>query len=208
MTTTMNRPETYVGDVPAGVLTNFAACREVAWDIETSGLDSATDRIATCQLANRAGRVLLVRIDGSRPANLVRLLGSPDVLKVFHYAVFDLSFMWASWGARAANVACTKVCSRLLTPGRTEHSLKSILAEHLGVVIDKSQRLSNWFAVALTDAQAEYAANDVIHLPKLLDALKAKLKAKGLCELTHECFRHIPARVTLETGHFGDVFTY
>ncbi len=200
--------ETFIGDAPAGLLAEFTTTGEVAWDIETSGLDCLRDRIATCQLANRVGQVLLVQLNGAVPVNLAGLLADPATRKVFHYAVFDTSFMIRAWKIRPANLACTKVSSKLLQPLSEEHSLKALLANHLGVAIDKSQRLSDWFARALTLEQVEYAANDVIHLLPLYDALHALLDERGLGTLAEDCFRHLPTRALLESGGYRDVFAY
>ena len=202
------RVETFSGDVPAERLRTFAAAGEVAWDIETSGLDPQIDRIATCQLANRSNEVLLVRIGSQTPPNLARVLGDPLVWKVFHYAVFDLSFMFRYWGVRAASIRCTKVCSRLLTPSGGTHSLQSLLASRLGVVIDKGERLSDWFARHLTESQKDYAAKDVIHLLPLFDRLKGEVDARGIGGLADACFAHLPSRAELEVGRYGDVFAY
>jgi ribonuclease D len=180
----------------------------VAWDIETSGLDCLRDRVATCQLANRVGQVLLVQLDGTLPTNLANFLADPMTRKVFHYAVFDASFMARAWNVRPANLACTKVASKLLNPAAKEHSLKALLSNYLGVTIDKSQRLSDWFAETLTTEQVEYAANDVVHLLPLSDVLFAQLEKRNLSALAEECFQHLPTRAVLESAGYGDVFSY
>lgn len=199
-------------DLPAGLAAGFAGSPIVAWDIETSGLDWRKDEIGTCQLFSEGLGASVVSISrGCVPARLAALLADPGVVKVFHHAPFDLRFMAHSWGVRPASVRCTKVASKLLAPDAPNeaHSLQGLLARHLGVHIDKGAvRTSDWSAPVLSAAQIEYAAADVIHLPRLLRALQAELDDCGLSELYDMCCQFLPSRVALELGGFPDVFAY
>lgn len=182
----------------------------VAWDIETTGLDWSSDKIATCQLHSETTGTVLVRGIFDVPQRLRGLLTDPTVFKVFHHAPFDLRFMATHWNARPTQVACTKVASRLLNPGlpSEEHSLKPLLARHLGIEIDKSERLSNWMASELTTRQLAYAAADVEHLLPLLSVLDKELRSKCLDEIYRSCCDFLPTRVALEIGRWPDVFAY
>jgi ribonuclease D len=199
-------------DLPAELAAGFAGSPIVAWDIETSGLDWREDVIGTCQLFTEGLGTGVVSIGrGCVPSRLAALLADPGVVKVFHHAPFDLRFMAHSWGVRPASVRCTKVASKLLAPDvpNEMHSLQSLLARYLGVHIDKGAvRTSDWSAPVLSAAQVEYAAADVIHLPRLLRALQAELDARGLSELYDKCCQFLPSRVALELGGFPDVFAY
>lgn len=182
----------------------------VAWDIETSGLDWHTDRIATCQVGV-AGRVAVVALDGVvPPVRLRELLERHDVTKVFHHAPFDLRFMTKEWGAQPASVACTKIASKILDPGAepAEHSLKPVLHRYLGVQISKDQQVSDWMADHLTADQVRYAAADVAHLLKLLDVLTAQCDVRGLRSLLQASFEYLPSRVALDLRGSGDVYSY
>jgi len=199
-------------DLPAGMSAGFSRAPVVAWDIETSGLDWRSDVIGTCQLfAEGVGAAVISVAAGSVPVRLAALLEDPAVVKVFHHAPFDLRFMTHTWGVDAASVRCTKVASKLLDPhGPNEmHSLQSLLARYLGVHLDKGPvRTSDWSAPVLSAEQVEYAAGDVIHLPKLLQAMQARLEALGLAGLYDRCCEFLPSRVGLELGGFPDVFAY
>ena len=199
----------FTGDIPASLRDDFARAERISWDIETSGLDWSGDRIALCQLYAENIPVAIIRIGSELPQNLCSLLADANVTKVFHHAMFDLRFMAHHWSVRPQNIACTKIASKLLFPGEPEEqTLQRLLSSILGIQIDKTERMSNWFAAAYSSAQLAYAAADVIHLADLLDVLVADLAAKGLLELAEHCFEHIPTRVELETGGFGDVFQY
>ena len=123
-------------------------------------------------------------------------------------AMFDLRFMCFQWNVMPNNIACTKIASKLLSPKISDHSLKTLTSKYLDIVIDKSQRLSNWFSDDLTANQIDYAASDVIYLPELLNILEEKLKSQNLLELTHRCFAHIPTRVELDISRYSDIYTY
>jgi ribonuclease D len=181
---------------------------EVGWDIETTGLDWQTAAICTCQLSIGEERIVVVKTNQFRPEHLCQLLSDNQVRKVFHHATFDLTFMAYKWGANPCNVGCTKIASKLLSPNRNDHSLKSLLRDHLGIHIDKNERMSNWLSADLTAAQVSYAARDVMHLIPLLRELVKKLEAKGLLPLSKACFAHIPTRVQLDIQGYGDVYEY
>lgn len=90
-----------------------------------------------------------------------------------------------------------------------EHSLKNLLARHLGIEIDKGPvRTSDWTLASLTAEQLSYAANDVRYLLPLLDTLTAGLAAAGRSDLYDDCCAFLPARVALELGGYPDVFAY
>ncbi|MHA1280760.1 MAG: ribonuclease D [Candidatus Helarchaeota archaeon] len=181
---------------------------EVGWDIETTGLEWETASIGTCQLSIGEERIRVVKINQCRPENLCKLLSDNCIKKVFHHATFDLRFMAYKWRVNACNVSCTKIASKLLNPNSKNHSLKSLLQEYLGIYINKNERLSNWLSDELTVEQVTYAARDVMYLIPLLIELEKKLKAKKLLALEKACFAHIPTRVQLDIGRYGDIYEY
>lgn len=183
---------------------------DVAWDIETSGLDWSSDQIGTCQLATRE-RVAVVRLGPVQsPKRLTSILEAANVRKHFHHAPFDLRFMAFAWDATPRNVACTKIASKILDPDRpsAEHSLRPVLARHLGVEISKAEQRSDWLTGSLTDAQIQYAVTDVLHLLDLSATLQEKCRKEGLSELLANSWGYIATRVQLDLRGSGDVFAY
>ncbi|MBN1804385.1 MAG: hypothetical protein JW837_03970 [Sedimentisphaerales bacterium] len=181
---------------------------KVGWDIETTGLDWETAVICTCQLSIGAEKIVIVKTNEHRPKHLCNLLQNNEVRKVFHHATFDLRFMVYKWKINAANVACTKIASKLLNPNSKDHSLKSLLNDYFRIQIDKNERMSNWLSDELTTEQVSYAARDVMYLIPLLRELEKKLKAKKLLSLAKACFEYIPTRVQLDINKYGDVYQY
>lgn len=203
------RPIVLHGDLPVSDADALLDSGTIAWDIETSGLDWRKDRIGSCQICSKERRVFIVRMTETPPAQLARVLASPQVCKVFHHAMFDLRFMRSHWGVLPANVACTKISAVLLDRGNVySHSLQAVLDRYLGVSIDKVERTSNWFRETLTDAQIKYAADDVAYLIPALSQLEIYLRKDNLYHLAMACFQHLPIRVELEFLGYGDVFSY
>lgn len=210
MITSKTAIEVHHGDLPRDLYMEAVAAGTVAWDIETSGLNWAQDRIGTCQVAIQE-RVSIVVVDQeNRPGILAALLEDPDVTKVFHHAPFDLRFMTHHWGVRAANVACTKIASKILNPELSsgEHSLKPVLRRHLGVEISKDEQVSDWLSSRLSNEQLQYAAADAAHLIALSQALWAKCSRAGLSDYLDASFAYLPTRVMLDLRGSGDVFAY
>jgi ribonuclease D len=189
----------------------FHAARQIAWDIETSSLDPRKGRIGTVQLHAPGVGNVVVQVDNEAvPRNLVALLEDAEVQKVFHHAMFDLRFMVAHWSARPSNLACTKIASKILNRDASNdvHTLQSLVADYLGVQIDKAQRFTNWLSQELTAAQVEYAIGDVIYLLPLLTELEDRLRRHDLYEIYESCVDFLPTRVALDLGGWPDLFVH
>lgn len=212
MTTLPAQLESYTvfeQDLPESVFRQIVAARRVAWDIETTGLAWAENQIRLCQLHYESAPVAIVRVSPEPPRRLTALLADHAIQKVFHHAMFDLRFMAHHWRATPRNLACTKIAAKLLFPhDEGAQHLQSLLHRYLGTAVDKTEQTSNWSASTLTRAQLSYAARDVVYLFDLLHALLAELERSGRRSLVERCFAHLPTRVELDVGGFGDVFTY
>jgi ribonuclease D len=191
-----------------GDLSDLARYRgpAVAIDTETMGLDPRRDRLCVVQLSPGDGSADVVQIppgEASAP-NLRKLLADGAVLKLFHFARFDLGVLLQRLGVMATPVYCTKIASRLARTYSDKHGLKDIVRELLGVELSKQQQLSDWGAPALTDAQVAYAASDVLHLHALRDKLDAMLLREGRAKLAAACFAFLPDRVRLDLAGWAD----
>jgi len=184
----------------------------VAVDTETMGLDPNRDRLCVVQLSPGDGSADLVQIPAgaSVAPNLTKLLADGTILKIFHFARFDLGILAKTFGVMAAPVYCTKIASRLARTYSDKHGLKDLAREVLGVDLSKQQQLSDWGAEALSDAQVAYAASDVLHLHALKDKLDAILVREGRAELAAACFRFLPDRVRLDLAGWAaeDIFAH
>ena len=89
------------------------------------------------------------------------------------------------------NIFCTKIASRFARTYTDSHSLKALVSEILKVDLRKEQQCSYWGADELTDAQKGYAANDVLYLHRLRDALTDMLKKSGRYEIACKYFAFV-----------------
>src|SRR5207237_2116541 len=135
---------------------------------------------------------------------LTKLLADASVLKIFHFARFDLGALSKAFGVMPAPVYCTKIASRLARTYSDKHGLKDLVRELLGVDLSKQQQLSDWGAADLSDAQLAYAASDVLHLHALKEKLDAILLREGRADLAAACFRFLPDRVRLDLAGWSD----
>ena len=178
----------------------------VAIDTETMGLDPVRDRLCVVQLSPGGGSADVVQIAVGQPKapNIERLLADPKILKIFHYARFDLGMLAKAFGVMAQPVYCTKIASRLTRTYTDKHGLKDLTRELLGVDMSKQQQSSDWGADSLSDAQVSYAASDVLHLHALKEKLDAMLAREGRTELAAACFDFLPQRARLDLAGWAD----
>ena len=191
------------GDLPAGLDLGPI----IAVDTEAMGLVAGRDRLCLVQLSAGDGVCHLVQIrKGQRAApRLAAMLADPSVLKLFHFARFDVALLRHDLGVRTAPIYCTKIASKLVRTYTDRHGLKELCRELLGVDLHKHQQTSDWGADRLSDAQQLYAASDVLHLHALKARLDAMLAREGRGELAAACFGFLPARAELDLGGWPEV---
>jgi len=196
------------GDLPDG----YSAGASVAIDTETLGLNPHRDRLCVVQLSRGDGTADVVQIPkgGDRPVNLIRLLSDPSVLKLFHFARFDVAVLRQAFGIVTGPVYCTKIASKLTRTYTDRHGLKDLVRELLGIDLSKQQQSSDWAADMLSDAQLTYAASDVLHLHALHAKLEAMLAREGRAELAKACFAFLPTRAELDLAGWAetDIFAH
>ncbi|MEO0464929.1 MAG: ribonuclease H-like domain-containing protein [Pseudomonadota bacterium] len=183
----------------------------VAVDTEAMGLDPHRDALCVVQLSAGDGTAHLVQLErGYNCPNLKALLADTKVLKIFHFARFDVAMIKAHLGVDCAPVWCTKIASILARTYTDQHGLKHVSKELLGVDLSKAQQSSDWGREDLTKAQQEYAASDVFHLHQIRTGLLAMLEREGRVELAQACFDFLPARAALDLAGWAglDVFSH
>jgi ribonuclease D len=189
-------------DLPAGV--SFSGA--VAVDTETMGLKPHRDRLCLVQLSAGDNTAHLVQLDGrdwSAP-RLKALLSDTGLLKIFHFARFDMGVLAQHLGVTPGPIYCTKIASKLARTYTDRHGLKDLCSELLGVDLSKQQQSSDWGADKLTDQQKHYAASDVLHLHALKAKLDAMLQREGRMAAAEACFRFLPTRSWLDLAGFED----
>jgi ribonuclease D len=197
----------HIDDLPP----DYAPGPVLAIDTETLGLNPHRDRLCLVQMSRGDGEADLVQVRpgaGGAP-NLSRVLADPRVLKLFHFARFDIAALYNRLGVMAAPVWCTKIASKLTRTYTDRHGLRDLVRELLGIEISKQQQSSDWGAPSLSEAQLAYAASDVLHLHALKEKLEALLIRESRLELAQACFAFLPARARLDlAGWDGDIFAH
>ena len=196
------------GDLPDGL--GFGA--SVAVDTETMGLNPERDQLCVVQLSAGDGNAHIVQLDrGTYHApNLRALMANPDVLKIFHFARFDVAMLQRYLGVVTAPVYCTKIASKLVRTYTDRHGLKDLVRELANVDLSKQQQSSDWGARELTEAQLAYAASDVLHLHEVKAVLDGMLAREGRTELARACFAFLPVRAALDLAGWPeeDIFAH
>ncbi|OPH84559.1 ribonuclease D [Nitrobacter vulgaris] len=198
------------GDLPDQDLTRYTG--SAAIDTETMGLNPHRDRLCVVQMSPGDGSADVIQIakgQGDAP-NLKKLLGDPAVVKIFHFARFDLAALYNAFGVMPRPVYCTKIASRLTRTYTDRHGLKDLVREALSIDLSKQQQSSDWGSQALSDAQLAYAASDVLHLHALRAKLDMMLAREDRTALAQACFEFLPTRAKLDLSGWeaDDIFAH
>jgi ribonuclease D len=198
-------------DLTPDLLARYMQVSSIACDTETMGLLPQRDRLCLIQLTDPEGYVAVVRIElGQTEAPLLKeLLEAPGILKLFHFARFDLATLKHNLGITVAPVFCTKIASKLSRTYSPRHGLKELVKELEGIELDKTAQSSDWGnAMHLSDEQLRYAANDVRYLHSIHQTLSTMLKREGRWELAQECFNCLPTFVALDLLQYTGIFEH
>ena len=198
----------HVGDLPEGV--EFGDT--VAIDTETMGLNPHRDRLCLVQLSAGDGTCHIVQfragdgvaVDYSAP-NLKRLLADTSVLKLFHFARFDIATLHRYLGVTAEPVYCTKIASKLTRTYTDRHGLKDLCREFLEIDLSKQQQSSDWGNSELSAAQLDYAAQDVLHLHRLKVIFDQMLEREARREIAEACFGFLSTRAALDLEGWPEI---
>lgn len=196
------------GDLPDGLVFSNG----VAIDSETMGLNLHRDRLCVIQLSAGDGDAHVVHFPDRdyRAPRLRALLSDASMVKLFHYARFDLAMIQRHFGIVCAPVYCTKVASKLVRTNTDRHGLKDLCRDLLGVELSKQQQTSDWGAERLTEEQIAYAASDVLYLHALRERLDDLLDREGRRPLADACFSFLPIRAALDLAGWAeeDIFAH
>ena len=209
----MTLPDFHIcdGDLSDDAVDEYLQSEAIAVDTETMGLLPQRDRLCLVQLCDVEGKVTAIRVErGQKEApNLKKLMETANILKIFHFARFDLATLLYHLGINVNPVFCTKIASKLARTYTPRHGLKDVVKELEQVELDKSAQSSDWGnATNLTEEQLSYAANDVRYLIGVQQKLMAMLQREERWELAQECFQCLPTIVKLDLLQYKDIFEH
>ena len=137
--------------------------------------------------------------------NLEKILQNKKILKIFHFARFDLAALNFYVCEVKGNIWCTKIASKLCRTYTNKHGLSDLTKELLSIEITKEQQSSNWGSKTISKKQKSYAANDVLYLHELKEKLEALLLQENRLELAEKVFSFLKVRVELDLAGFEDL---
>jgi len=182
----------------------------VAVDTETMGLNPHRDRLCLVQLSAGDGVAHLVQIvperlggHGADCPNLKRLLADPAVVKLMHFARFDVAILQHALAIEVAPVRCTKIAAKLIRTFTDRHGLKDLCKELLASTCRSSNRAA--IGAPPTSPRATRLCGirrAVLHA--LWHRLEALLVREGRLALAEACFAFLPARGRLDLLGYQD----
>tara|TARA_A100001011_G_scaffold104485_1_gene110578 strand:- start:720 stop:1346 length:627 start_codon:yes stop_codon:yes gene_type:complete len=208
----MSNYQLFQNDLPKNILKTFKT--SISIDTETMGLVVKRDRLCLIQIKNNSdGKYYIIQItdklDPKKCKNLKTLLENKKILKIFHFARFDLAVIKHYLNINVSNVFCTKIASKLARTYTNKHGLKDLISEFLKIDIDKKEQSSNWGSKRLTKDQIQYALNDVKYLDEIYKVLNFELQKKSLTKEYKQILSFLETRVTLDLmGWDFDIYAH
>ena len=194
-------------DIPNDILFK----ESVAIDTETMGLKTLRDRLCLIQISAGNGDAHLIKIEKSiaspqqKYKNLKKVLQNKNILKIFHFARFDLAALNFYVCKVEGNIWCTKIASKLSRTYTNKHGLSDLTKELLSIEISKEQQSSNWGNKIISEKQKKYASNDVLYLHNIKEKLEEILLQENRLELAEKVFSFLKVRVELDLSGFEDL---
>ena len=198
-------------DLTEELFNAYKTSKYLAIDTEAMGLFHGRDRLCLIQICNESNLTSCIKIEiGIRKAKRIQnLLEDEKIMKIFHYARFDVAALKCNLTIETQNIFCTKIASKLARTYTNKHGLKDLINELLGVELDKSSQSSDWGSEEnLSQDQINYAANDVKYLIKAMEKLTLILKREKRYEIAQKCFTVVPIYSELDIQHFRNIFEH
>jgi len=199
--------ELHLNDLPSE--TSLKNATTIAIDGEFSGLNPLTDKLHLLQLCDGSDMVHFVKFNGKYNApHLKSVLENEKIKKIFHFGRADLGFLKQHLSINVRNIFDTKIASKICRKFTSNHGLKDLSKDLIGVKLDKEMQTSDWGKEEYTKEQIQYAANDVLYLHKIKEELEKILKRENKNEIAEECFKFLETRTTLDLNGLGDIFEH
>ena len=203
----MSNYQLFHNDLPKNIIKSFKS--SISIDTETLGLNIKRDRLCLIQLKNDYnGNIYLIKFDDhfttKNSTNIKFLLEDKKILKIFHFARFDMAILKENLKINVKNVFCTKVASKLTRTYTSNHGLKDLVKELLNISLDKTEQSSDWSQKKLSKKQISYAINDIIYLSQLKTDLEQKLINQKRLKLFNSIMKFMETRVDLDLMGWSD----
>ena len=199
--------EIHLNDLPSD--TSLKNATTIAVDGEFSGLNPLTDKLHLLQLSDGSSFVHFIRFkDKYNAPQLKQILEDNKIKKIFHFGRADLGFLKQHLKINVKNIFDTKIASKICRKFTSNHGLKDLAKDLLGIKIDKEMQTSDWGIENYSDEQIKYAAGDVLHLHKIKAELDKILKRENKSHMAEKCFEFLETRTNLDLNGLGDIFEH
>jgi len=199
--------ELHLNDLPSE--TSLKNATTIAIDGEFSGLNPLTDKLHLLQLCDGSDMVHFVKFNGKYNApHLKSLLENEKIKKIFHFGRADLGFLKQHLSINVRNIFDTKIASKICRKFTSNHGLKDLSKDLIGIKLDKEMQTSDWGKEEYTKEQIQYAANDVLYLHKIKGELEKILKKEKKNKIAEDCFKFLETRTKLDLNGLGDIFEH
>ena len=158
----------------------------LAVDTESNSLHAYREQVCLVQFSTPTTDYLVDPLVLHDLSPLAALFSDPKIEKVFHAAEYDLICLKRDFGFTFANIFDTMQAARIL--GYKQVGLDSMLAEKLGIILNKHFQKADWGERPLSQEMLNYARLDTHHLLDLRDRLQVELQERGRWELAYEEF--------------------
>lgn len=200
----------YQNDLPSDILQS--EIQSVAIDTEAMGLMPYRDRLCLAQFVfPKVSTCYIVQFTQyNQSPNIKSLLSNSKIMKIFHFARFDITMFYRYLNIMTINIYCTKIASKLARTYTDRHSLKDLCLELLHIDLPKTETCTDWGNDQLTQEQLEYAAEDVTYLHVLKEKLDIMLNRENKIDIAKACFDFLPTRILfdLTIGQNYDIFAH
>lgn len=118
------------------------------------------------------------------------LMEDQSIVKLFHAGTQDLEIIYREIGTLPWPLFDTQVAATLM--GHTQQiGYANLVHAECGVSLKKMDSFTDWTRRPLTESQLDYAADDVIYLPRVYESMVKQLEAKGRLKWLDQDFREM-----------------
>jgi len=176
-------------DALVGMCNDLLKENKVAVDTESNSLHAYQERVCLIQFSNLQTDYLVDPLALTDLSPLAPIFSSPEIVKVFHAAEYDLICLKRDYHFQFQNIFDTMLAARILS--YPAFGLGAILENKFGIVLDKRYQKADWAKRPMSAAMLSYARMDTHFLVKLMDMMVNELTAKQLEGLAAEDFNRI-----------------
>ena len=186
------------------VLDELAQAGRFAFDTEFVMEDSYEAEVCLIQAATESMVVLIDPLAGVEDTGFWELVADEGVEKIVHSGSEDLGLCVQRTGRIPRNIFDVQIAAGLAGLDYPMSLMKLVRAT-CGARLRKSQTLTDWRRRPLTEAQIQYARDDVAYLPAAHEVISRKLEKLGRWEWMREEFAHLERPETYQRSEEAQV---